>query len=80
MKIVDIIKAAWGLFNGKKLNTGSVVILLTVVFEQLFAQFGVTHDSAVQMATYIVMGAGAVIMVVGYVHRWIKSLKKPVTK
>jgi lipopolysaccharide export LptBFGC system permease protein LptF len=76
MNFLQLVVALWQSLNGKKFNTGAIVTLLAIVFQQVFSQFGVDKDQSVTMATYLVQAAGVIIMIVGYVHRLIKA-KKP---
>jgi energy-converting hydrogenase Eha subunit C len=79
---MDLIKALtdlWAGWNGKKFNTGAVVTILAIVLQQVFVKLNIGHDQAVGIATAVVEGVGAVIMVVGYIHRLIKA-KQPAAK
>ena len=67
------IQAAWSMWNGKKFNSGAAITILATAFQQILAKQGVNADQAQMMATYIIQGVGAIIMVVGYVHQWIKA-------
>lgn len=72
---MNLIKAIWDVLNGKKLNTGTIVVLGAIIIERVF---GVSNQEATGVATSIMMGAGGVIMLVGYIHRLIKA--RQVTK
>jgi hypothetical protein len=67
------IQAAWSMWNGKKFSSGAAITILATAFQQILAKQGVNADQAQMMATYIIQGVGAIIMVVGYVHQWIKA-------
>jgi hypothetical protein len=73
MQWFSAIQAVWQMWNGKKFNSGAAITILATAFQQILAKQGVNADQAQMMATYIIQGAGAVIMVVGYVHQWIKA-------
>ena len=73
MQWFSAIQAVWQMWNGKKFNTGATVTILALVFQQVFAKYGATHDVAVSMATYLVMGGGAVLTLVGWIHQLIKA-------
>ena len=67
------IQAAWSIMNNHKFNSGAAITILATAFQQILAKQGVNADQAQMMATYIIQGVGAFIMVVGYVHQWIKA-------
>jgi hypothetical protein len=73
MGIIGALYQLWQGFNGKKFNTGAAVTILSLAFLKAFAAFGMTPDAATSDATYIVGAVGVVIMLVGYVHQWIKA-------
>ena len=57
------IQAAWSMWNGKKFSSGAAITILATAFQQILAKQGVNADQAQMMATYIIQGVGAVIMV-----------------
>jgi len=66
---MNVMKLLWSLINGKKFNTGTLVILAVMVFQSI----GIDKDTATQIATNIMLGIGGLLTLVGYVHRIIKS-------
>jgi hypothetical protein len=70
---IKAIQSMWSMFNNHKFNSGAAITILATAFQQILAKQGVNADQAQMMATYIIEGVGAVIMVVGYVHQWIKA-------
>jgi hypothetical protein len=73
MRIMDLVKAIWDMLNGKKLNTGTITTLIATVLYMAFQQFGLDNDTAVMWATLLVGAVGAIIGIVGYIHRMIKA-------
>lgn len=69
-----MLKALWNVMNGQKLNTGTIVIIITIALEKLF---NVGHDEATGTATSIMMGVGGVIALVGYIHKLTKTKQVP---
>lgn len=69
---MNLLKAILNLLNGKKLNTGTVMVLAVVVLKQFL---GVSDSEAQTMATNIMMGVGGIMALWGYIHRLIKSVK-----
>jgi len=69
---MNLFKAALDLLNGKKLNTGTIMIIAVVVLKQFL---GVDESTANTMATNIMMGVGGVMALWGYIHRLIKNKK-----
>lgn len=63
-------KALWDLMNGKKFDTGTLVVVAAFFMQQYL---GVDHDQAVVIATNIMMGVGGITMLIGYIHRRIKE-------
>jgi hypothetical protein len=57
------------MMNGKKFNTGTIVMLAVFALKY----FGMDGDQATQICTSIMLGIGAVIPLVGFIHRMIKS-------
>ena len=55
--------------NGQKFNTGMLVALGALLLQH----FGLSSDQSSSIATNIAMGAGSVLAVVGWIHKWIKS-------
>lgn len=64
-----MLKALWDMMNGKKFSTGTTITILAFGLQQI----GIAKDQASNDALYIVQGVGAVIMVIGYIHQWIKA-------
>jgi energy-converting hydrogenase Eha subunit C len=56
--------------NGSKMNTGTIIAISAIVLQQVL---GIGESEAGAMATNIAAGIGAVIALVGYVHRIIKK-------
>lgn len=73
MGLIQAIVALWQGFNGHKFNTGAAITIISFGFLKAFAAFGMTPDQATSDATYIVGAIGVVIMIVGYIHQWIKA-------
>lgn len=69
---MNLFKVIIDLLNGKKLNTGTVIILAVFVLQQL----GIEKTEATNIATNVMMGVGGVFMLWGYIHRWIKANKE----
>ena len=69
MKIITVLL---DLLNGKKLNTGTIMILAVFVLKYL----GMTEGEAQSAATNIMLGIGGVFAVWGYIHRMYKSFKE----
>ena len=67
---MNLLKAVLDLINGKKLNTGTIMILAVIVLKQVL---GVDESTANTMATNIMMGVGGVMALWGYIHRLIKA-------
>ena len=76
MGLITAVIQLWQGMNGHKFNTGAATVVLATVFQQAFSKQGVSADQSQMIATYIIQGIGAVIMVVGYVHQWIKTAKE----
>lgn len=60
------------LLNGKKFNTGMLIGFIALILKAI----GVDESQTTEIATNIMLGIGAIIAAIGYIHRWIKSLKK----
>jgi hypothetical protein len=75
MNAFQLISSLWKVFDGHKFNSGAAIAVLAIIFQQVLSSQGVGHDQAVSMATYIIEGAGSIIMVVGYLHKLIKGKK-----
>ena len=71
---MKLIGALWNAFNGKKLNTGTVVVLAAILMQNYL---GIGHDQAVSIATEIMAGVGGVLVLVGYIHRLFKAKGVP---
>jgi hypothetical protein len=72
---MKLIMALVDLLNGKKLNTGTIMVIAVVVLKQ----FGLSEGEANTIATNIMMGTGGVLALWGYIHRLIKA-RKPANK
>ena len=66
---MNILKVILDLLNGKKLNTGTIMILAVIVLQQL----GIEKTEATTIATNIMMGIGGAMALWGYIHRLVKS-------
>ena len=73
MWIIQVVQAIWKMWNGKKFDTGLAISMLALIFQQVFAKYGADHDTSVTLATYIVEAVGAVLVVVGWIHKRIKE-------
>jgi len=69
---MNIFKALLDLVNGHKMNTGTIVILATLIIEQFL---GVSKGEAGNIVTNIMMGIGGITAIVGYIHKIIKGKK-----
>ena len=73
---MNLIKALWDLMNGKKLNTGTVIILVTFLAQKAL---GIDDQAALNLATLSVTGIsytiGGIVLLVGYIHRLVKAKK-----
>ena len=69
---MNILKVVLDLLNGKKLNTGTIMILAVIVLKQVL---GIDETTANTMATNIMMGVGGFMALWGYIHRLIKAKK-----
>jgi hypothetical protein len=67
----NLIAAIWGFMNGKKMNTGTTMLLAVFVLKQI----GMGSDSANNAATQIMLGVGSVLTIWGYIHKLIKNKK-----
>ena len=78
MNILKLIQATATVWDGKKVNTGAVVMLVALALQQL----GLGNVEATSTASGIMMGTGAVITTVGLIHKAIKEkqAKKVVTE
>lgn len=65
-----LIKAIWGVMNGKKFNTGAVIALIGLVLTQ-YLKFDA--GSAQAMAVEIVTCGGTLIAIIGAIHKAIKD-------
>lgn len=70
---MNILKALLDLMNGKKLNTGTVIVIAVIVLQQVL---GIDKTEATNIATNVMMGVGGVFALWGYIHRLIKARKK----
>ena len=70
---MNFLKALFNIFNGQKLNTGTVVIIASIVIDRFLS---VGHEQAVSIATSIMTGAGGIIALIGYIHKIIKAKAK----
>jgi hypothetical protein len=75
MGLIQAVVALWQGMNGHKFNSGAAITILSFAFLKAFTAFGMTPDQATSDATYIIGAVGVVIMLVGYVHQWYKSIQ-----
>ena len=73
MNLIQALIALWQGFNGHKFNSGAAITILSFAFLKAFAAFGMTPDQATSDASYIIGAVGVVIMIVGYIHQWVKA-------
>ena len=73
MNLLTAVISLWNGMNNHKFNSGAMAVILATAFQHFLSKQGVNADQAQMMATYIIQGVGAIIMVVGYVHQWIKA-------
>lgn len=57
--------------NGFKMNTGVVLVVLTFLFQF----FGLTKEDAEATIAAVIAVIGGVLVVIGYIHRIIKSIR-----
>lgn len=69
MNILKLLQALATVWDGKKVNTGAVVMLAALGLQHI----GMEHNDAVNTATGIMMGVGSAITAVGLVHKWFKA-------
>jgi hypothetical protein len=70
---MKLLKALLDVLNGKKMNTGTVMILAVIVIQQFL---GVSESEAQTIATNIMLGVGGVMTLWGYIHKLIKGNEK----
>ena len=75
-KYLELGKALIRVMNGKKLNTGAVMLLCVFVMQQL----GIGESEAKEIFSNGLVFFGSVLTVWGYIHRIIKSRQKPEQK
>jgi protein-S-isoprenylcysteine O-methyltransferase Ste14 len=68
--LLSIVKAIWSVMNGKKFDTGTVVVLMAIVIQQVL---NVDHDTSLTLASQVMAGSGTLLAIIGVVHRWIKA-------
>jgi len=68
--MLNIIKLFWNMFNGHKMDTGNFVTILALILHMIP---DVSREEALNMATYIMMGGGQVLAIIGKIHRIIKT-------
>jgi hypothetical protein len=66
---LKILKVVVGLLNGKKLNTGAVMLLAVFVLQQI----GVNESEANEIAQNCLLAFGSILTAWGYAHRLIKA-------
>ena len=78
MNVLKLIQELATIWDGKKVNTGAVVMLLALGLQNI----GMEHTAALNTASGLMMGTGAVITSVGLLHKWWKArqVKKEVKK
>ena len=64
------LKALWEVMSGKKFNTGTLVTFAAFILERYA---GASHSDALAISSNVMMGIGGVTMLIGYIHRLIKS-------
>ena len=69
MNILKLLQALTTVWDGKKVNTGAIVMLVALALQQL----GLGNAEATSTATGIMMGTGAVVTTVGLIHKAIKA-------
>jgi hypothetical protein len=73
MWILQVAQGVWDMMNGRKFNSGVAITLLALVMQNVLGKYGLNHDTAVSGATYLVGAGGFIVLLVGYVHQWIKA-------
>ena len=73
MWILQVVQGVWDMMNGRKFNSGVAITLLALVMQNVLGKYGLNHDTAVSGATYLVGAGGFIVLLVGYVHQWIKA-------
>jgi hypothetical protein len=56
--------------NGHKMNTGVILVVLPPIMSQMF---GISQDEATHHVTTILAAAGAVLAIIGYIHKLVKG-------
>lgn len=69
MNIIKLIQALATVWDGKKVNTGAVVMLAALGLQYL----GMDKSEATSTATGIMLGVGSIITTIGLVHKAIKA-------
>lgn len=69
---MNLFKVLLDVLNGKKMNTGTVMVIAVIVLKQFV---GVSESDAQNIATNIMMGVGGVMTLWGYIHKLIKDKK-----
>ena len=69
MNILKMLQALSTVWDGKKVNTGAIVMLVALGLQYL----GMGNDDATNTASGIMMGTGAVVTTVGLIHKAIKA-------
>ena len=72
---MNLFKMALEVLNGKKMTTGTIIIIAVFVLQQV----GIEKSEATNIATNVMLATGSVLTAWGYIHRWIKA-KKAVKK
>lgn len=68
-KYIQLIQALLGAMNGKKLNTGAVMLLVVFVMQQI----GIPESEAKEIFANGLVAFGSVLTLWGYIHRLIKA-------
>jgi len=70
---MNIVNILWGLLNGKKINTGAIVLAIAFMLEHYLT---IDNGMAQQIASQLMYGFGGVSLLIGIVHREMKKRKK----
>lgn len=75
---LEILKVVTSIMNGKKFNTGTLMILIVFALQQI----GIPESEAKLIFTNCLIAFGSILAVWGFIHRLIKSnsAKKEVKK
>ena len=65
-----LLKAIWDVMNGNKLNTGTIIIIASLVIQKVLH---VDSQGADQIVAQVMTGVGGVIALIGYIHKMVKA-------